>query len=184
MLGDGNREVQHNIDRREHQKVPGKHGAEDREAVKGDVAHHGKREKVQQCGDVQQTAGAEEQRRDRRSEQVGQQQRDEPGEPHRQEHGLPANREAVHHAAALALIEIVEHCHGRDHTHKGGNVYDCYALMRGGKVHARHSFLKAGKLCAEVAKARGLGGEIAGQEKQQQAEIGCPERPEAPQKVL
>ena len=160
-LGSGNREVQHSIDRREHQKIPGEHGAEDRKAVKSDVAHRSKRQEVQQCGEVQQTARAEKQCRDHRSEQVIQKQRDEPSKPSCQEHGLPTNRKAVHHATALALVEIVEHGHGCDHTTKSRKVYDRDALMHGSEIHARHSFLKAGKLCADATEVRGLRREIA-----------------------
>ena len=123
--------VQHQIDCREHQNITREHGAEDRKTVKGDVAHGGEHEEFQQCGDVQQATRTDEQCRNQHDEKVGEQQRDDAGELGREEHGLPAEGEAVHHAAAFALVEIVEHGHGGDDTHKGGNVHDRNAFIYG-----------------------------------------------------
>ena len=111
---------------------------------------------MQQRGDVQQAARTEEQRCQQHDKQIGQQQRNKPGEPGRQEHGLPSDREAVYHAAALALVEIVEHGHGRDHAYEGGDKHHGNALLRCGEIHLRHGFLQADGLRTGLVDACGL----------------------------
>ena len=162
------KQIQDQEQGRHGQDVAGEHGAEHRQAVKGQVGQQDALQPGAQGGGADMGVAGKEQPGHQPGQHRAQQQGQQPGEAGGEPGGLPPQRQGVDEVAVPLVIQVAEHGHGHQQGRQG-------AVNHALRSQAQNLIVQP----LSVPALPGEGGNLQRQGQQQHRQIGKHQGPEA-----